>query len=204
MAERTLSPESTRQKLDDAIGLINRHLFGGARLLPKRTTDLKHIINKRVFMFDDTAYKEAKRVVNLKGDTSEAVELNRRAIEKDQSAATYIHPFVSGEEKKVIIRESFVGDPDTPTVHVVQVLLEELAHSFYSEDKEMRFDDVPDGTDSLLPHKTRAEFLTALNIQREMYFNKKPTDSSHVTAIQSGFATFFLGDDLLNKDETAF
>ena len=202
MAERTLSPESTRQKLDDAIGLINRHLFDGARLLPKRTTDLKHILNKRVFMFDDTAYKEAKRVVNLKGDTSEAVELNRRAIEKDQSAATYIHPFVSGEEKKVIIRESFVGDPTTSTIHIVQVLLEELAHSFYREDKEMGLDDIPNSTAPLLPYKTKEELLITLNRMRKTYFGKTPTDPTHVTAIQSGFATCYVGDDLLGKGET--
>lgn len=202
MAERALSPEATRQKLAVAVGLINTNLFSGVRLTPKRTTDLEHILNKRVYMLDDATYKEAKRVVCLKGDTSEAVKLNREVIEEDQSAATYIHPFVSGEEKKVIIRESFVGDPATSTIHIVQVLLEELAHSFYRDDREMRLDDIPNSTVPLLPYKTKEELLITLNRMRETYFGKTPTDPTHVTAIQSGFATCYVGDDLLGEGET--
>ncbi|MFZ6035295.1 MAG: hypothetical protein ACOYUB_04095 [Patescibacteria group bacterium] len=177
--------EIAQKRFMDIRATVDKALFGGSRVLPMGTTNIRDILLNHTFLVSDEDYvREAQKYHESLHQPAEVVQM---AVEHALKASgTYFPPY-DGPTGKIFIKESYVGDEANNDDRVYSVVLEELAHSYYKSG-QVPFTSIPDGSRKLMPFKTKQQYVETINRYRKNHGGLPGAEISNLTVRNSGFA----------------
>lgn len=169
---------------------IQKGLFNGSRLMPSAAINLQEILNKQTFLVNDEEYdkKASQGFIPMVGEVAEKLKASSNLLKSD---AFHMPISVAGRHE-IYLRNSFLGNPHVTDLKVMQVVLEELAHSYSSETTPRSIYQIPDNSLMLIPFTRPENTLAELEKQRIKLLGKTDEPNPNNFFYQmSGFSTVF-------------